>query len=158
MGLNTSKDASRVIDWLLSGDVAVRYQTRRDLLDDDQPRLQERISKEGWGKHFLDCRNQDGTWGQAFYQPKWTSTHYTLLELKKLQMSPETEGILDIITNVADRHIAQDGGLGHTPGCKKSDVCINGMFLNYACYFQIPEQFITSFVDFLLKEVMDDGG
>jgi hypothetical protein len=33
---------NKVIDWLLSGDIAVQYQTRRDLLDDDRPALQNR--------------------------------------------------------------------------------------------------------------------
>ena len=147
-----------IIEWLLSGDVALQYQTMRDLLDEVQPQLQDRISREGWGKQYLDCRNPDGGWGDAFYKPKWTSTHYTLLELKKLQIAPTTDGLLETILQIAERHISSDGGLGHTVGCKKSDVCINGMFLNYACYFGIPEALTTSIVDFLLTEAMDDGG
>lgn len=147
-----------IIDWLLSGDVAVQYQASRDLLDRDQPQLQDRISREGWGKRYLDCRNPDGGWGDAFYKPKWTSTHYTLLELKRLQIAPNTDGILETTVKIAKHHISKDGGLGHTPGCKKSDICINGMFLNYACYFGIPETLIKSIVDFLLAEAMSDGG
>mgnify|MGYP001827931578 FL=1 len=156
--LDLLHEEAPIIDWLLSGDVALQYQTTRDLLDKGQPELQARISKEGWGKQYLDCRNTDGGWGDAFYAPKWTSTHYTLLELKRLQIAPTTEGLLETIVQIAERHISKDGGLGHTPGCKKSDVCINGMFLNYACYFGIPERLITSIVDFLLGEAMEDGG
>lgn len=147
-----------VIDWLLSGDVAMQYQTMRDLLGEDQPQLQHRISSEGWGKRYLECRNPDGGWGDAFYRPKWTSTHYTLLELRRLQIAPTTEGLLETIVQIAGSHISQDGGLGHATGCKTSDVCINGMFLNYACYFGIPEAHTTSIVDFLLEKVMGDGG
>jgi hypothetical protein len=74
----------QIIDWLLEGDVAIQYQVWRDLLDSEQPQLRERIAAEGWGEHFLSYRHQDGHWGRAFYQPKWTSTHYTLLDLKHL--------------------------------------------------------------------------
>lgn len=152
------REDAPIIDWLLSGDVALQYQTKRDLLGEKNPQLQERISKEGWGKRYLECRNPGGGWGGAFYKPKWTSTHYTLLELKRLQIAPTTDGLLETIVQIAESHISGDGGLGHTVGCEKSDICINGMFLNYACYFGIPEKFVKSIVDFLLAGLMDDGG
>jgi len=41
---------------------------------------------------------------------------------------------------------------------KKSDVCVNGMFLNYAAYFKMKEDDLKSIVDFLLSEWMEDGG
>ncbi|HEY9114090.1 MAG TPA: hypothetical protein VIN10_05280 [Bacteroidales bacterium] len=41
------------IAWLLEGDVAKQYQVHRDLLGNDRKDLQNRISSEGWGKHFL---------------------------------------------------------------------------------------------------------
>ncbi|RVT80697.1 hypothetical protein DXV76_20765 [Rhodobacteraceae bacterium CCMM004] len=130
----------------------------RDLVGEDRPELQKRISREGWGRRYLDCRNPDGGWGDAFYKPNWTSTHYTLLELKRLQIAPTTNGLLETIVQIAESHISGDGGLGYTVGCTKSDVCINGMFLNYACYFGISETLTKSIIDFLLTAVMDDGG
>jgi len=153
-----TSDVDGLVDWLLAGDVAVRYQAMRDLLNDNQKPLQDRISQSGWGHQFLAKRNPDGTWGDAFYQPKWTCTHYTLLDLKALQMAPGTPGILDVILQIVGRNIAGDGGLGTTPGLKKSDVCVNGMLLNYACYFQIDEPPIRSIIDFLLNQWMEDGG
>ena len=76
------------IKWLLKGDVSIRYQVYRDLLAENLEDLRERIATEGWGKAFLDCQNPDGHWGRSFYQPKWTSTHYTLLDLRNLEISP----------------------------------------------------------------------
>lgn len=58
--LNMAQELVPVVGWLLSGDIAVRYQATRDLLDNDQPRPQNRISREGWGKQYLDSRNPDG--------------------------------------------------------------------------------------------------
>ena len=78
-----------IVAWLLDGDVSLQYQTQRDLLEQDEPALQRRIATEGWGAAYLSCRNPDGSWGRGFYQPKWTSTHYTLLDLKTLAIAPE---------------------------------------------------------------------
>ena len=77
-----------VIDWLLQGDVAIQYQTCRDLLDKERKDLQNRITSEGWGQAFLSKRKAEGHWGRKFYQPKWTSSHYTLLDLKQLNIPP----------------------------------------------------------------------
>jgi len=51
-----------------------------------------------------------------------------------------------------------DGGIYPIGAEKKSDICVNGMFLNYAAYFRIDEDELRSIVDFLLSEHMSDGG
>ena len=61
-------------------DVSVQFQVQRDLLWDYRPELQAQIAEEGWGAQFLKAQNSDGHWGRGFYQPKWISTHYTLLD------------------------------------------------------------------------------
>ena len=68
---------SEIINWLLEGDISIQYQTYRDLLNQKRKDIQNRIATEGWGKYFLSKRNKDRHWWQKFYQPKWTSTHYT---------------------------------------------------------------------------------
>ena len=50
----------RLIEWLLAGDVAIQYQVRRDLLDEERPDLRARIATEGWGAQFLAARQPDG--------------------------------------------------------------------------------------------------
>ena len=146
------------VSWLLQGDVAIQYQTHRDLLDKDSPDLRARIAVEGWGKQLLDRRNPDGSWGLDFYRPKWTSSHYTLLSLKGLAIAQDHPLIRDSIDKILAEYKAMDGGVGCSRGDKKSDVCVNGMLLNYACYFGAPEGDLHSVVDFLLREHMDDGG
>lgn len=147
-----------VIDWLLAGDVSIQYQTCRDLLGIERPELRARIATEGWGKQYLDRRNPDGSWGKAFYQPKWTSSHYTLLEMKRLSMPAEHPLIRASIQEIFRRYKSRDGGIGTSPGLRKSDVCVNGMFLNYASYFGAAQNDLNSIVDFLLDERMEDGG
>tara|TARA_R110000787_G_scaffold16612_3_gene50140 strand:- start:105 stop:1040 length:936 start_codon:yes stop_codon:yes gene_type:complete len=146
------------IGWLLQGDVAIQYQAHRDLLEAERPDLRARIAQEGWGKQLLDRRNPDGSWGLDFYHPKWTSSHYTLLSLKGLATAPDQPLIRESIGSILADYKAMDGGVGCSRGDRKSDVCVNGMVLNYACYFGAPAGDLRSIVDFLLSEHMEDGG
>ncbi|MBN1267456.1 MAG: hypothetical protein JXA25_18330 [Anaerolineales bacterium] len=147
-----------VIDWLLNGDVSIQYLTKRDLLGQKDKALQERIAQEGWGALYLKCQNADGTWGRAFYQPKWTSSHYTLLDLKTFGLPPDNSQARLSIEQILYNHTGPDGGVNPSETIKQSDVCINGMFLNYACYFNVPEHSIHTVVDFVLGQRMEDGG
>lgn len=147
-----------VIDWLHAGDVAIAFQARRDLLDVTDHLLQARIASEGWGERFLAARSDDGTWGQRFYQPKWISSHYTLLDLRTLEIDPRHEQIRQSIAKIASEEKRPDGGIGPARSTPVSDVCVNGMFLNYASYFGSPETDLQSIVDFILAQRMDDGG
>jgi hypothetical protein len=120
--------------------------------------LQKRIEKEGWGASLLSKRRADGHWGLAFYRPKWTSTHYTLLELKNLQVSPKQSLAQESVNNAVQAPKCADGGICLVGNIKKSDVCVNGMVLNYASYFGAPQSDLDSIVDCLLNELMPDGG
>ena len=146
------------VDWLLSGDVSIQYQTHRDLLNSDQSSLRERIVTEGWGAKYLSCRRSDGHWGRTYYQPKWTSTHYTLLDLKNLAVSPSTEAIRQTIEMVLENEKGADGGINPSVTIEQSDVCVTGMFLNVASYFGAEERALHSLVDFVLSQQLDDGG
>lgn len=121
--------------------------------------LQQRIGKEGWGYKFLSARNENGHWGYRFYQPKWISTHYTLLDLRNLCLPQDNEKVLQSIGLVLQNGKAKDGGIPLGPSTlQHSDICVNGMFLNYASYFNTPEKQLQSIVDSILNEIMPDGG
>jgi hypothetical protein len=151
-------DETQLINWLLEGDVSIQHQVHRDLLDSDRPDLRERIATEGWGAQFLSRRNDNGHWGRDFYQPKWISSHYTLLDLKHLGISPDIDVIRQTIDLILKERKSKDGGVNPAKTIDQSDVCVNGMFLNYACYFHTPGQALESIIDFLVREQMPDGG
>ncbi len=151
-------DRRQLIAWLLEGDISIQYQVHRDLLATEKPHLRDRIATEGWGAQFLSFRKSEGHWGQRFYQPKWISTHYTILDLKNLAISPNNKEIGQSIAQVIQTLKGQDGGIFPIGAEQKSDVCVNGMFLNYASYFGAKEDDLKSIVDFLLAEHMKDGG
>ena len=148
----------QLMAWLLEGDVSIQYQVHRDLLATEKPHLRDRIATEGWGAQFLSFRKKEGHWGQRFYQPKWISTHYTILDLKNLAISQNNNEIRQSISQVIQKLKGPDGGIFPIGTEKKSDICVNGMFLNYSSYFGTEEDKLKSIVDFLLSEHMKDGG
>jgi hypothetical protein len=151
-------DKQQIINWLLEGDVAIQYQVQQDLLGSEKPLLRKSIASEGWGAKFLGFRKKEGHWGRGFYQPKWISSHYTILDLKNLGISPGHPDIIESVLVILRDQIGGDGGINPSATIKQSDVCINGMFLNYACYFKVEGEALRSIVDFILEQHMPDGG
>jgi len=148
----------QLIIWLFEGDVSIQYQVHRDLLGSDKPDLRNRIATEGWGAKYLSFRKKEGHWGRGFYQPKWISTHYTILDLKHLGILPVHSEIQESVEIILQTQKGPDGGINPSGTIKQSDVCLNGMFLNYASYFGAEERDIESIVDFVIGEQMSDGG
>lgn len=143
----------RQLDWLMQGDVAVAYQAARDLLDDDRPALKARIPSEGWAARLLAARGADGHWGRGFYEPKWTSTHYTLLDLCTLACPPTPEIRASVDAVLDEVNAGRPGGR-----TVYTDTCINGMLLAYASWFGADQARLAPVVDFLIADAMPDGG
>jgi hypothetical protein len=151
-------DRQEIIKWLLDGDIAIQYQVYRDLMSTEQKDLRKRIANEGWGLKILSKRKPDGHWGKKFYQPKWTSTHYTLLDLRNLCLDPGDPAAKDAVELILRNEKGKEGGILPIGKEQKYDVCVNGMFLNYAAYFHTLEEHLKSVIDFILSQQMSDGG
>ena len=150
-----------LLRFLLSGDVAIQYQTRKafsKVSKIDLRKLQKRIATEGWGAQFLAARGTNGHWGMRFYQPKWTSTHYTLLDLKNIGLAQSNQAVKETIAMILDQSKGIDGGINPSGSVNNSDVCINGMFLNYACYFGADQEKLKTVIDYMIAQLMPDGG
>jgi hypothetical protein len=148
---------NEIINWLLESDCSIQYQVYKDLLGDQKPELREKISQVGWGKELMSKQKQDGHWGLSFYQPKWICTHYTLSDLRNLWILPNQNihRILNLIFNTMKE---KDGGINYCKSMSESEICVNGMILNYACFFGVEENKLKSIVDFMLTQQLPDGG
>jgi hypothetical protein len=140
------------ISWLLDGDVSIQYQTYRDLLNIEKKALRNKISTEGWGAKLMSYQDKNGHWGSGFYNPKWTSSHYSLLDLRYLHISPNIKIIHDCLKMIFEGEKGPDGGIGPFGKARKCDVCVNGMALNYSSYFGVDENQLKSVVDFLISK------
>lgn len=145
----------------MNGDVAIQYQASRDLLhrpELEAQRIQKQIAVQGWGARFLGKQKSDGHWGVSFYQPKWTSTHYTLLDLKTIGLPQDNPQAQRAAEMVLEEPAGEDGGINLAKSLKGSDVCVNGMILNYGSYFLSAHQRLREIIDYLLETQMADGG
>lgn len=150
-----------IIQWLMEGDVSIQYQVSRDLLmaeSDHLTVLQNRVASEGWGARFLEKRHPNGHWGKAFYEPRWISTHHTLLDLKTIGLPPNHKEAQESTEMVLQEPTGINGGINYAHTIKFSDVCINGMILNFSSYFLPNHPRLIEIVDFLLQVQMSDGG
>ena len=154
-----NKSKNNLINWLLSGDISIQFQTKRDLQNSSQKELellQKKITSEGWGKAFLDTRDsKTGKWGNGIYSPKWISTHYTLLDLKNIGIHPKTKEYIQSCKILLDALWFNKGRIRKE---RFLDVCICGMLISLCCYAKIESEKIFEIVDYLLDKHYPDGG
>ena len=155
------KQHDLVIDWLLRGDPAVRFQTLRDLVgasDRIIKREQRRVAEEGWGARLLALQDPSGKWTRGIYTPKWTSTTYTIVLLHSLGLSPEHPQALKGCRILLDNGASADGGFNCWKGMNHSEPCVTGMVLAAAAYFRLQDDRLDHYADYLLGQQMKDGG
>lgn len=149
-----------MIEWLLEGDPAIRWQVMAELADQPPDMVdaeRARVATEGWGARLLALQGDDGQWGGGTYSPKWVSTTYTLLLLRHLGLDPRSDQARHAIGLVRDKvqwrkpHPAPFfAGYGET--------CVTGMVVALAGYFGEAGGDTDQVVDWLVGEQLDDGG
>jgi hypothetical protein len=114
------------------------------------------VAREGWGARLLSLQDDDGQWGGGAYSPKWTSTTYTLLQLRDLGVDPAAAPTRQAVRLVDDR---VQMGKNHWPFFSyKGETCITGMVLGLAAYYGMAGEGSDAVVDWLLGEQLEDGG
>ena len=158
-----------LIDWLMKGDPAIRWQVLRDLLDAAPEEVAAecaRIGDEGWGRRLLDLQEPNGRWSSSqgpkgyrgLYTPKWTSTHYTLLLLQRLGLPPGHEAAL-----AGCQALVDGGGWVESGGIRywakdTTDVCVSAMALSVFEAFDFDPGYRWRLRNYLLGAQLDDGG
>ncbi len=147
-----------VIHWLLDSDPSIRWQVMRDLTDESHVVVageRSRVASEGWGSRLLDLQGPDGQWGGGTFRPHWTSTFYTLLELRDLGLNPTSERARQAIGVVRD-NCTWGPEFGDSPFFEgEVEPCINGRVLALGAYFGEASDRL---VNRLLHEQLEDGG
>jgi hypothetical protein len=149
-----------VIRWLLAGDAAIRWQVLRDLLGSPVrtvERERQKVAREGWGARLLARQDPDGTWGGGLYNPKWTSTFYTMLLLRDFGLPPSNELGRKACAILLDNGLRPDGGVNFG-GAKRGETCVSGMALSIVSYHQCDDDRLDTIADYLLDQQMRDGG
>lgn len=157
-----------VIDYLLDGDPAIRWQALRDLTDAAPEKVaaeRARVAAEGWGARLLSLQADDGLWDGGVYRPgwvdedrpmydAWTATHFSLQQLADLGVDPADERVRRAVARVRE-HVRwdQEGAPAYFDG--ETEPCVNGVVLTVAAYFGEPGDAVLKT---LLEGQLADGG
>ena len=150
-----------IINWLLEGDPSIRWQVYRDLLDAAEKTIgqeRKRIAVEGWGAMLLGYQDENDMWSGKLYSPKWTSTTYTLLQLKRMGLDPDNEQARKGSMVLLDKGFYEDGGINFWKSWKHSETCVTGMILSILAHFNIRDDRLLAMAEHLLNQQMKDGG
>jgi hypothetical protein len=154
-----------VIDWLLDGDPAIRWQVLQDLTDaspDEIAAERARVAGVGWGERLLAAEDPDGLWaGGACFpagyrggpgQP-WTATMHTLQTLQLLGLDPASAPARRGVALVAENGRWEHAGQRYFDG--EVEPCINGRTIETGAYFGVD---VAPIVERILAERLEDGG
>jgi hypothetical protein len=155
-----------VVDWLLEGDPAIRWQVLADLTDAPTGEVvaeRARVEHEGWGAALLALEDPDGLWaGGACFpadydggepgQP-WTATMHTLQTLQLLGLDPSSHPARRAVDLVARNGRWEHAGQRYFEG--EVEPCINGRTVQAGSYLGVD---VSPIVERLLSERLDDGG
>ncbi len=146
-----------VIDWLLQGDPAIRWQVLSDLADappDVVSAERARVAREGWGAQLLAAQDADGRWGGGTFFPRGTGTFDTLHALFLLGPDPESDEVSRALAPVHEAaRWDYDASFRFFDG--EVEPCINGRVVAIGTYFGRD---VSGIVERLLTEQMADGG
>ncbi len=157
----SEKLEQRVLDWLLAGDPVIRWQALRDLKAASLSEVEAeraRVAEQGWGAALLARQQVDGLWAGGLYSPKWTSTTYTMLLLRRLGLPAQNEQARISCHVLLDRGFYRDGGIKYFASLGHSETCVTGMVLSILAHFRYQDERLERLVRHLLERQMPDGG
>jgi hypothetical protein len=151
-----------VIQWLLDGDPAIRWQVLRDLLgapDEQVAAERARVATEGAGAQLLALQQPNGTWAGAAWNRGWDSTMHVLSLLRELGLDPAGAEARRAVERVRDQVTWRGCGPPeadtHPFFAGEVEPCINGQVAASGAYFG---QDVQGIIDRLLGEQLADGG
>lgn len=148
--------SEKVMQWLLQGDSAIRWQVQRDLLGTSEAIWrdeQRRVAEEGWGSRLLGERTDEGIWDDGLYTPKWTSTTYTMILLRRLGLPREHPEAIASTELLMRKQIWLFG-----PRKTYWEACVAGFALGLSSWFDVDPQLREDLADEVLDAQMPDGG
>ena len=170
MAHKTKPNRNKVIQWLLEGDPAIRWQVLRDLTGAAEravERERSRVARAGWGSRLLTKQNTDGRWAgsrapdSGLYSPKWISTTYTMLLLRDFGLPAGNAQARKACTLLLEHGFQRDGGINYGVWARwtgRGETCVTGLVLSILAHFQFDDDRLNRIADHLLEQQMPDGG
>lgn len=147
----------KTIEWLLHGDPAIRWQTNRDLLE-EQPQTFEleraKTATEGWGAQFLSHQNSNGSWRKG----RWTDSPWIILQLMDIGIPESTPSLQNSFDHLANNLIPKHEEVPDSILKTRMDLCHLGFWLRIGTYFSPQDPRLIQIIRVILSLQMSDGG
>ncbi len=138
------------LEWLLQNDPVLAHLTKKYLLNEPSE-----TQNQGLIQRYLELIDPRSLkWGNGYYGPKWISTHYTCMELKFMEIMPQTplyhKALLGYLDHEWEKSIQKYG-------IDTMDLCITGMLINMLAYANVEDPRLNQMIDYTLTRTMPDG-
>ncbi len=146
-----------VIDWLLAGDPAIRWQVMRDLLDEPAEtweRERRRTAENGWVAELLGHVGPDGEWPKG----RWTASTWTLLLLIACGLPEGHPAGRPAIERLLGRFMPPGEEVDGAFLLKRVDLCHLGFWLGLGAHFLGDDPRLPPLGRAVLSAQLDDGG
>lgn len=146
-----------VIEWLLDGDPAVRWQAMRDLLDEPKAvwdAERRRVVETGWVAELLARQGDDGEWPKG----RWTASTWTLLLLVACGLPVDHPAGRAPATRLLDRFMPPGEEVDGAFLLKRVDLCHLGFWTGLGAHFLDGDPRLAPLAGAVLDAQLDDGG
>ena len=154
--MQTGRD-DPVIEWLLEGDPAIRWQVMRDLLDEPVEvweRERWRAAETGWAAQLLAHQGADREWLKG----RWTASTWTLLLLIALGLPVDHPSARAPVERLLDRFMPPGEDVDGAFLLKRVDLCHLGFWLGLGAHFLDGDTRLGPLGEAVLNAQLDDGG
>lgn len=146
-----------VIEWLLDGDPAIRWQVLRDLVDapaSDWEPERRRTAETGWGAELLAHQGRDGEWPKG----RWTASTWTLLLLVACGLPEDHPAAREPLERLLGRFMPPGEEVDGAFMLRRVDLCHLGFWVGLGAYFLDGDARVGPLAEAVLGAQLDDGG
>ena len=146
-----------VIDWLLAGDAAVRWQVMRDLLGEPAETWKgerARTLETGCVAELLGYQGPDGEWPKG----RWTASTWTLLLLVAYGIPEDHLAARVPLEHLFDRFMPPGQNVDGAYMVKRVDLCHLGFWLGLGAHFRAEDPRLSPLGAAVLSAQRNDGG
>jgi hypothetical protein len=146
-----------VIEWLLAGDPAIRWQVLRDLLNapvEVWEEERERTMENGWVANLLGRQGADGEWSKG----RWTDSTWTLLLLVACGIPEDHPSGRRPVERLLGRFMPPGDEVDGAFLLKRVDLCHLGFWVGLGAHFLGADPRLGPLGRAIIEAQLDDGG
>jgi hypothetical protein len=146
-----------VVEWLLEGDPAIRWQAMRDLLEEPASTWEaerERVVETGWVADLLRRQGRDGEWPKG----RWTASTWTLLLLVECGLPEGHPAGREPVERLLGRFMPAGDAVDQAFMLKRVDLCHLGFWRGLGAHFLEDDPRLAQLGEAVLSAQLEDGG